>query len=87
MGVQPVARAVCSGSALPALPFCPCGLCLTKNTAGLRAAVMSVEMLQVHVDAKLAVSDGSGTSRKDTLMWICVGVWRLCGDHSCVGSG
>eukprot|EP00961_Rhodomonas_salina_P004479 61137-Rhodomonas_salina.1 len=91
MGVQPAARVLCSGSAPPALAFCPCGLCLPKNrdAAGLRAAVMSVtvEMLQVHVDVKLAASDGRGTSRKDTLMRICVGVWRLCGDHSCVGSG
>eukprot|EP00961_Rhodomonas_salina_P137644 1851629-Rhodomonas_salina.1 len=71
MGVQPAARALCSGSSLPALVFCPCGLCLTKNAAGLRAAVMSVEMLQVHVDVKLAASDCRGTSRKDTLMQIC----------------
>eukprot|EP00961_Rhodomonas_salina_P186849 2522892-Rhodomonas_salina.1 len=89
MGVQPAARDVCSGSALPVLLFCPCGLCLAtgKITARLRAAVMSVEMLQVHMDVKLAASDGRGTSRKDALMWICVSVWRLCGDHSCVGSG
>eukprot|EP00961_Rhodomonas_salina_P128778 1735085-Rhodomonas_salina.1 len=87
MGVQPAARALCSGSALPALPFCPCGLCLAKNAAGLKAAVMRVEMLQVHVDVKSAVSDGRVTSTKDALMRICVGVWRLCGDHSCVGSG
>eukprot|EP00961_Rhodomonas_salina_P207181 2796306-Rhodomonas_salina.1 len=42
----------------------------------------SIEMLQVHVDVKLAASDGSGTvtSTKDTLVWICVSVWRLCGD-------
>eukprot|EP00961_Rhodomonas_salina_P017794 239361-Rhodomonas_salina.1 len=45
------------------------------------------EMLQVHVDVKLAASDGCGTSRKDALMQICVSVWCLCGDHSCVGSG
>eukprot|EP00961_Rhodomonas_salina_P073456 987393-Rhodomonas_salina.1 len=49
--VRPAARAICSRSVLPALPFCPCGLCLSKNAAGLRAAVMSFEMLQVHVDA------------------------------------
>eukprot|EP00961_Rhodomonas_salina_P261389 3532675-Rhodomonas_salina.1 len=72
MGVQPAARAfkLCRGSVPPALAFCPCGLCLTKNAAGLRAAVMSVEMLQVHVDVKLAASDGRGTSRKDSLMRI-----------------
>eukprot|EP00961_Rhodomonas_salina_P094296 1268739-Rhodomonas_salina.1 len=55
-----------------ALQFCPCGLCLAENAPGLRAAVMSVEMLQVHVDVKLAGSDGRGTSRKDTLMLICI---------------
>eukprot|EP00961_Rhodomonas_salina_P021757 292687-Rhodomonas_salina.1 len=87
MGVQPAARALCSGSAPPALPFCPCGLCLAKNAAGLRAAVMSVEMLQVHVDVKFAASDRRGTSTMDALMRTCVGVWRLCGDHSCVESG
>eukprot|EP00961_Rhodomonas_salina_P243836 3294808-Rhodomonas_salina.1 len=89
MGVQPAARALCqcSRSVPPALAFCPCGLCLAKNAAGLREAVMSIEMLQVHVDVKLAASDCRGTSRKDTLMRICVCVWRLCGDHSCVGSG
>eukprot|EP00961_Rhodomonas_salina_P240310 3247038-Rhodomonas_salina.1 len=43
----------CEGiSVPPALAFCPSGLCLAtgKNAAGLGAAVMSVEMLQVHVD-------------------------------------
>eukprot|EP00961_Rhodomonas_salina_P138420 1861846-Rhodomonas_salina.1 len=80
MGVQPEARALCSRSALPELQFCPCGLCLAKHVAGLRAAVMSVKMLLVHVDVKLAASDGCGTSMKDTLMQICVSVWRLSGD-------
>eukprot|EP00961_Rhodomonas_salina_P065039 875031-Rhodomonas_salina.1 len=71
MGVEPAARALCSRSAPPVLPFCPCGLCLAKNAAGQRASVTSVEMLQVHVDVKLAASDGRATSTKDTLMRIC----------------
>eukprot|EP00961_Rhodomonas_salina_P300674 3940005-Rhodomonas_salina.1 len=79
MGMQSAARAFCSGSALPALLFCPYGLCLAKNAAGLRAAVMSVEMLQVHVDGQVSSVRWSWNKQEGhadaDLLWCLTSVW------------
>eukprot|EP00961_Rhodomonas_salina_P149606 2014031-Rhodomonas_salina.2 len=47
VAVSDGSAALCSKSSPPALQFCPFWLCLAMHAAGLRAAVMSVEMLQI----------------------------------------
>eukprot|EP00961_Rhodomonas_salina_P298372 3938014-Rhodomonas_salina.1 len=84
MGVQPAARPLCSGSAQPELQLCPCGLCLAKHAARLRAAIMS-DCRNVVRACGCQVSSVRWSWNKDeghTAADLC-----QSGDHSCVGSG